>query len=346
MVAESPTGALIGVAGLERYAGAALLRSVAVAAPGQGVGGALVERLLADGDAAGQDVYLLTTTAERYFPRFGFAPVPRAEVPAALHASVEFCSACPASATVMCRPAPGAASRCNAHCQIVASATEPYRRPSRRAVPEWEGWSRGGTTKGGFRPGLLPALPITSPFACCKGVHDRLIRRSSVFPGVYFDREGADRAYQAIRERGYDDKDVNVLMSDDTRSRYYGDNPADDTAGSKALEGAGAGAGIGGTLGGIIGAIVGVGSNVILPGIGLIAGPLAGALAGAGAGGAAGSVVGALVGAGIPEERAKAYEKHVNDGGIVVGVNPRHDDDASYFEDTFRTGGGQDVARY
>ena len=169
--------------------------------------------------------------------------------------------------------------------------------------------------------------------------------RTSV-SGVYYDRDSADRAYRSIRDRGYEDRDINVLMSEDTRKRHYGDDPDEGTAGSKALEGAGAGAGIGGTLGGILGAVVGVGSNVILPGIGLVAGPLAGALAGAGAGGAAGSVLGALVGAGIPEDRAKVYERSVNDGGMVVGVNPRSDEDAAYFEESFRTGGGRDVSRY
>ena len=165
--------------------------------------------------------------------------------------------------------------------------------------------------------------------------------------GVYYDRDSADRAYNTIRERGYADDDVHVLMSDDTRKRYYGDDPDDDTAGSKALEGAGTGAAIGGALGGIAGAIAAIGTTVLLPGIGLaIAGPLAGALAGAGAGGAAGSLAGALIGAGIPEERAKQYESHVKEGGMVVGVSPRSDDDARYFEDTFRTYGGRDVARY
>lgn len=165
--------------------------------------------------------------------------------------------------------------------------------------------------------------------------------------GVYYDRESADRAFNTIRERGYGDDDTHVMMSDDTRKRYYGDDPADDTAGSKALEGAGTGAAIGGTLGGIAGAIAAIGTTVLLPGVGLaIAGPLAGALAGAGAGGAAGSLAGALIGAGIPEERAKQYESHVKEGGMVVGVRPRSDDDARYFEDTFRTYGGRDVARY
>ena len=46
-------------------------------------------------------VYLLTTTAERFFPRFGFEQITRADVPATVQESVEFKSACPASAIVM-----------------------------------------------------------------------------------------------------------------------------------------------------------------------------------------------------------------------------------------------------
>jgi amino-acid N-acetyltransferase len=44
---------------------------------------------------------LLTTTAERYFPRFGFERVDRKDVPESVRASVEFTSACPSSAIVM-----------------------------------------------------------------------------------------------------------------------------------------------------------------------------------------------------------------------------------------------------
>lgn len=104
LVAVRADGALAGVAALERHGDAALLRSVAVDAPGQGVGAALVRRLLADADAEGRDVVLLTTTADSYFPRFGFAPIDRADVPDALHASAEFRGACPASARVLRRP--------------------------------------------------------------------------------------------------------------------------------------------------------------------------------------------------------------------------------------------------
>ena len=101
-------GHLVGVAGMERYGDSGLLRSVGVAREwrGTGVGRTLVERVLDEGRAAGvRDVYLLTTTAEHYFPRLGFACVDRQSVPPALQASAEFTGACPASAVVMRRAA-------------------------------------------------------------------------------------------------------------------------------------------------------------------------------------------------------------------------------------------------
>ena len=105
VVAVRPDGSLAGVAGLERHGGAALLRSVAADRPGERTGAALVRSLLAEADAEGRPVVVLTTTAEGYFPRFGFARVDRADVPAAVTASAEFRGACPASAAVLVRPA-------------------------------------------------------------------------------------------------------------------------------------------------------------------------------------------------------------------------------------------------
>ncbi|MFZ5625172.1 MAG: arsenic resistance N-acetyltransferase ArsN2 [Gemmatimonadota bacterium] len=105
-------GSLAGVAGVERYGDAALLRSVAVAPTwrGTGIGRALIDDVLGRVAASGvKDVYLLTTSAEHYFPRHGFRCIRRDEVPAAVQASGEFTSACPASATVMHRALDGAA---------------------------------------------------------------------------------------------------------------------------------------------------------------------------------------------------------------------------------------------
>jgi hypothetical protein len=94
-------------------------------------------------------------------------------------------------------------------------------------------------------------------------------------------------------------------------------------------------------------AIAAVGTTLAVPGLGLvIAGPLAAALAGAGAGGAAGGLVGALIGWSIPEERVKAYESGLRNGGILMGVRPRDDADAAHLEEHWRTqAGGQSVYR-
>ena len=48
-----------------------------------------------------ENVFLLTTTAEGFFPKFGFALIQRNDVPRSVQSSVEFHSACPASAVVM-----------------------------------------------------------------------------------------------------------------------------------------------------------------------------------------------------------------------------------------------------
>lgn len=105
-VAEVDGKGVIGVAGLELYGDAALLRSTAVSSDWQsaGVGRALVEEVLERAKREGaREVYLLTTTAESWFPKFGFRCITREEVPAAVTASEEFQGACPDSAKVMTR---------------------------------------------------------------------------------------------------------------------------------------------------------------------------------------------------------------------------------------------------
>jgi len=169
---------------------------------------------------------------------------------------------------------------------------------------------------------------------------------SGLLTGMFTDRESSEGAYKSLREKGYSDNDINVMMSDDTRNKWYGDTPTTEL-GTKAAEGATTGGAIGGTLGAIIGGIAALGTNLVLPGLGLVVwGPIAAALAGAGAGGATGGLVGALIGAGIPEERAREYEEGVKNGGAVLGVRPRSTEDADYFENDWKTNyRGQSVYR-
>jgi len=166
-------------------------------------------------------------------------------------------------------------------------------------------------------------------------------REPGIVTGLFEDKESAESVYNSLRSRGYNDDEINVIMSDATRDKYFRTHPL----GTKAAEGTALGGAIGGALGAIVGGLAAVGTNLLLPGLGLVVwGPIAGALAGAGAGGAAGGLVGALVGWGIPEERAKVYAEGIKSGGTVIGVKPRTSEDAAYFHDEWRNKyRGQDI---
>jgi amino-acid N-acetyltransferase len=103
-IVATDDGRVVGAAGLEIYDDSALLRSVVVAAAvrGRGLGQQLSRAAVEAARRRGvQRVFLLTTTAERFFPKLGFAEVPRAAVPATVQQSVEFRGACPATAICM-----------------------------------------------------------------------------------------------------------------------------------------------------------------------------------------------------------------------------------------------------
>jgi hypothetical protein len=167
----------------------------------------------------------------------------------------------------------------------------------------------------------------TTPYASPRSGTDW--NKSTMLTGSFSDRDTAERAWNSLTSRGYTDKEINVMMSDDVRKKYFADDNSE--LGNKAAEGGTAGAVIGGSAGAILGALTAAGT-LALPGLGLIiAGPIAAALAGLGVGGAAGGLVGALIGAGIPEDRAKEYEKDIKEGRIVMGVRPRSEADATHF---------------
>ena len=97
---------VLGCAALEMYDDGALLRSVAVHASvrGTGLGQQLVSAALAlADDRQAKAVYLLTTTAGGFFPRFGFERITRSDVPAGVRQSAEFQGCCCATALVMRR---------------------------------------------------------------------------------------------------------------------------------------------------------------------------------------------------------------------------------------------------
>ncbi|MBC7383337.1 MAG: hypothetical protein H7296_10165 [Bacteroidia bacterium] len=164
--------------------------------------------------------------------------------------------------------------------------------------------------------------------------------------GMFITPESTAKAYHTLHERGYTKDDINLVMSDETRKKHYSGDMEKTEVGSQAAEDAGKGSLIGGTIGAIVGAIAAIGTSLILPGLGLVvAGPIAAGLAGVGAGGITGGVIGALVGSGIPEDRAKKYESGIKEGHVVMGVHPRNDEDADYFENKWKEHNGQEIHR-
>jgi uncharacterized membrane protein len=158
---------------------------------------------------------------------------------------------------------------------------------------------------------------------------------SKMVTGIFNDQDSAEKAFKDLRERGYSDEDISIIMSEETRNKYY--NTPLNKKSSKIMEGVGKGSTIGATVGAVAGLIVAVGTSLVFPALGLvIAGPIAAGLAGAGAGGLTGGIIGALVSAGIPDENVKQYEKAIKNGHIVLGVNPRNDNDYKYFSENWQ----------
>lgn len=164
--------------------------------------------------------------------------------------------------------------------------------------------------------------------------------------GMFDSRAAAEDAYNDLKAMGYDASEINVVMTSEGHERHFKNETefGRTEMGNKALEGTGKGAAIGGTIGGIAGAIAALGTNLIIPGLGLvILGPLAAGLAGAGAGGLTGGIIGALVGSGIPKERAETYEAGLKEGNIVMTVHPRTTTDAERIQERWHELNGHDI---
>lgn len=164
--------------------------------------------------------------------------------------------------------------------------------------------------------------------------------------GMFRDRRSTESAYNSMHERGYTEDEINLVMSKETHNKFFSEDKEETELGNKAAAGSGAGSAIGGTVGAITGVVAAIGTSIVIPGLGLVvAGPIAAGLAGAGAGGIAGGIIGALVGWGIPKERAKLYESGIKDGHIVMGVKPKNEDDAEYFENNWHENDAREVHR-
>lgn len=153
---------------------------------------------------------------------------------------------------------------------------------------------------------------------------------------IFRDKESAESAYNDLLNRNYKKEEINLIMSDETRKRFFREVTTKDS-GSLVLEDAAIGGAVGATIVGVIAAVIAVGTSILIPGMGfVIAGPLAAGLTGVGAGGITGGIVGALIGAGIPEEHATIYESSITDGQIIISFYPHNFDDIEHLEKAWK----------
>ena len=140
--------------------------------------------------------------------------------------------------------------------------------------------------------------------------------------GLVKDKHSVEETYRLTSQTGNSDNEIIVVMSEDTKEKYYGkDTTLKIEVGSKVSEGAAMGGVLGSAAGATLAAIADIGSILTFPGLGIVlAGPLAAAITGAGAGGVTAGLVGALIGWGLPEDRLKGYEHEDKTGEVV---NPR-----------------------
>ncbi len=166
-----------------------------------------------------------------------------------------------------------------------------------------------------------------------------MAKNKSMF-GIYLTRSDVETAVTALRDVGFSNSDVSVLVPENLGSRDLVTEK-----GTMAPEGAAVGAGSGAAVGGALGWLVGVGALAI-PGIGpvIAAGPLVAALAGIGVGGALGGFAGVLIGVGIPEDEAKRYEGRLLNGGILVAVHCETSEEIKRAKGIMEVTGAEDIA--
>jgi hypothetical protein len=158
--------------------------------------------------------------------------------------------------------------------------------------------------------------------------------------GIYADRDHVEGAVDALRDAGFRNTDISVLLPENVGNKDLAIQKQ-----TKAPEAAVAGAGSGAVIGGALGWLVGIGALAI-PGLGpfVAAGPIMGMLGGIGVGGTVGGLTGALIGLGIPEYEAKRYEGRIRKGGILLSVHCDSSDWTKRAKQILERTGAEDIS--
>jgi len=163
--------------------------------------------------------------------------------------------------------------------------------------------------------------------------------KKAVF-GIARSRAQAETIVNHLQGVGFSLDTISMLMPEQAGAKKSASPP-----GTKASEGALAGAGTGGVLGGTLGLMAGIGALAI-PGVGplIAAGPLVGALSGIVTGATLGGIAGSLIGMGIPEHEARAYEKQLSSGNVLIALQVENSEQQARAIEAFKQAGAERVS--
>lgn len=150
------------------------------------------------------------------------------------------------------------------------------------------------------------------------------------------------QAIHAAEHLGYSRGDIQVI----SRSNMDRHNPADaapaePVRGNHPTQGPWFGAMLGAVLGGALGVITGL---FLPPMMGLTVRPLLLALLLGGLLALIGFYLGSLLGVGLPEGREKEFQEAVEEGEVLLSLNPRTEADAAKIKHEWRQLGAEEVA--
>jgi len=150
---------------------------------------------------------------------------------------------------------------------------------------------------------------------------------SKLVLGLFTNSDLAGKAISNLKDKGYT-KEIS-LVAKDSGGEVKSHKIKDDVP-----NGAATGAIIGGPLGALAGLVAGAATAAVPGGMLLIAGPIAltWGLSGAAVGALSGGLIGSFAKIGLSEEKAKLFEKHIDQGEVLVAVTSKGDSDSSVIQ--------------